>query len=86
MFKVGNYQGLRQRLDKINQIFLLRAINDYELEELLDSGPERFFFHRNTLYETVCGNMIARYGRSRSGTIVLHIPSEEERNGRWSKR
>ena len=77
-YPVGSAQDLTLRTKDLNNLFLVRAINDFELEELAARNPESFYFHTGTLYERVCGNMIAKHGRLRSGTVIVYTPLESD--------
>jgi len=77
---IGTAEDLVRRTENSGKLILLRAINDYELTELVENGPDHFSFHKGTLYEKVLGNMIAKHGRLRSGTVIVYVPSEADIN------
>lgn len=68
--KVGDYKDLVQRIEGNN--VLVRAINDYELGQLVKTGAENFCFHRGTGYEKFYGNMVSRQAQLRSGTVIVY--------------
>lgn len=76
---VGTAQDLLRRTDDAYRscsLILVRAINDGELEELVQNGPQQHCFHPATRYEKFYGNMIAQHGQRRNGTIIIYVPRD----------
>jgi hypothetical protein len=48
---VGTAQDLYQRLEDAKTPVLVRAINNCELEELVENSPQNYLFHSGTGYE-----------------------------------
>ena len=83
-YKVGNAQDLVNRTNYSDRTLLIRAINDYELEELVENGPENHLFHMETRYDDCFSEMVSNLARKRSGTVIIHIKSEEKNFERWA--
>lgn len=73
-------EELIKRQSEIETI-LFRAINHFELTQLLRDGSNSFIFNRNTQYETNYGEMVKMYSQRRSGTVIIYPAKKEEIGG-----
>ena len=76
----GSSKDLEKRLKELgNQRFLVRAINNLELEQLEKDGPSRFKFNEMTNYETIFGWMvILNAGIFETDSVILFIEPKDE--------
>jgi len=78
----GSSKDLEKRLKGLeseNKKCLVRAINNFELEQLEKDGPSRFKFNVNANYETMFGLLVEMYGNlSEINTAVLFIEPKDE--------
>jgi len=72
VYIVGNEQALIHRVSQQESPFLVRAINDNELDQLLREGSCSFRFNRGIEFETEYGPMVEMYARKRNGTVVVY--------------
>jgi hypothetical protein len=76
--KIGSEKELEQKIknfyekDKEN-ILIVRAINNEELNQLIQEGPDKFLFHDGCNYSHDYGTHVRLYAELRSGTIVVAL-------------
>lgn len=80
--KIETEEKLKKDIKKFNEegdeILIIRAINDNELEELLQSGPSNFLFHKECGYMTFYRGTVEAYAEIRNGTVVTTQIKKEE--------
>ncbi|MFP4111655.1 MAG: hypothetical protein ACLFPQ_02990 [Candidatus Woesearchaeota archaeon] len=69
---IGSEKDLVDRINSSQSTLLVRAINDQEVDQLLEDGSDSFRFNKGTEYETKYGDMVRMYAERRNGTVIIY--------------